>query len=617
MTTTAPVSYRWRQPRLARGWEPVQLIGRMKILAARDGVELPKPTSSSATSTCGSTTGPTCPSMWRPCSAGSSTVRTRSAPGLSSTFRPGRSALVAADLTTVVPGQAYPSGPGHRPVTGPGVFVGRDESAFHRATTADYFGWLEHVTPAAGCTRPIRLAGDIATIDPATGQTPRHGHTADMPDGVIYKPCGNRRDSRLPVLRPHLPARRLPARPRRPGRRQRHPRHRRHAPGRVRHLHRPLASARSTPAPSPPTPAPTGDAATADPNLPPPPRHRHLPARRGRGLLRPATTDDDPALGTPLCLDCYDHHRQVVWNHQRRRTVAPHHHRHHRHATSRRTAARRRGHRPDDRIRRSVVRQGRRNAAPRRRALPRHHPPRRRRPRPTRPPILPPPDGLDRRRPGRRRRPRRRHRRVHHRRRTPPTRRLAHRLGRHSSTSAPSTPAPTAPSPTAWSPGTSPSTPPRATEATGHISRRLTDDTIDLYADPDGTHTERLIDACWTLGAHRDWRRPAPVGTHARLRRPLPHQIPPLLRHLPPPARRPRHLATHRHRTTEHGHPTDDETTARSSTSSPSSAPAGTPPATPSSPTPPPPWPASGTTPPGTNSPPPSDPAPQPPSRQP
>ncbi|WP_319463965.1 hypothetical protein [Micromonospora sp. RTP1Z1] len=42
--TTTPVqaSYRWRQPRLARGWEPVQLIGRMKILAARDGVELPK-----------------------------------------------------------------------------------------------------------------------------------------------------------------------------------------------------------------------------------------------------------------------------------------------------------------------------------------------------------------------------------------------------------------------------------------------------------------------------------------------------------------------------------------------------------------------------------------------
>ncbi|MEU7923182.1 hypothetical protein [Micromonospora zamorensis] len=41
-TTPTPTGYRWRQPRLVRGWEPVQLIGRMKILAARDGVELPK-----------------------------------------------------------------------------------------------------------------------------------------------------------------------------------------------------------------------------------------------------------------------------------------------------------------------------------------------------------------------------------------------------------------------------------------------------------------------------------------------------------------------------------------------------------------------------------------------
>ncbi|MGV9976659.1 hypothetical protein ACWDUH_03145 [Micromonospora wenchangensis] len=41
-TTPASAAYRWRQPRLARGWETVQLIGRMKILAARDGVELPK-----------------------------------------------------------------------------------------------------------------------------------------------------------------------------------------------------------------------------------------------------------------------------------------------------------------------------------------------------------------------------------------------------------------------------------------------------------------------------------------------------------------------------------------------------------------------------------------------
>ena len=33
-----------------------------------------------------------------------------------------------------------------------------------------------------------------------------------------------------------------------------------------------------------------------------------------RCTARHKTTD--PALGTPLCLDCYDHHGQVVWNHE-------------------------------------------------------------------------------------------------------------------------------------------------------------------------------------------------------------------------------------------------------------------------------------------------------------
>ncbi|GIJ47237.1 hypothetical protein Val02_41230 [Virgisporangium aliadipatigenens] len=32
----------YRQCRLARGWEPVQLIGRLKIEAARDGLVLPQ-----------------------------------------------------------------------------------------------------------------------------------------------------------------------------------------------------------------------------------------------------------------------------------------------------------------------------------------------------------------------------------------------------------------------------------------------------------------------------------------------------------------------------------------------------------------------------------------------
>ncbi|MEV0811242.1 replication initiator [Micromonospora sp. NPDC050200] len=47
----------------------------------------------------------------------------------------------------------------------------------------------------------------------------------------------------------------------------------------------------------------------------------------------------------------------------------------------------------------------------------------------------------------------------------------------------------------------------KSTETTGHVSRRLDSEVIDLYANDQGSHPERLIDACWTLGQHRDWQR--------------------------------------------------------------------------------------------------------------
>jgi hypothetical protein len=47
----------------------------------------------------------------------------------------------------------------------------------------------------------------------------------------------------------------------------------------------------------------------------------------------------------------------------------------------------------------------------------------------------------------------------------------------------------------------------KSTEVTGHISRRITDEDIDQFADPDGSHIERLIDACWMLGRPKEWRR--------------------------------------------------------------------------------------------------------------
>jgi hypothetical protein len=61
------------------------------------------------------------------------------------------------------------------------------------------------------------------------------------------------------------------------------------------------------------------------------------------------------------------------------------------------------------------------------------------------------------------------------------------------------------------SPGTPPLTRPavaaylakystKGTETSGHASARITPDTAELYANPDGSHAERLVAACWTLG---------------------------------------------------------------------------------------------------------------------
>ena len=60
----------------------------------------------------------------------------------------------------------------------------------------------------------------------------------------------------------------------------------------------------------------------------------------------------------------------------------------------------------------------------------------------------------------------------------------------------------------------------KGTEVTGHASARITSETIGLYANPDGAHAERLIDACWKIGAEsgyvglRRWAHMLGFGGH-------------------------------------------------------------------------------------------------------
>jgi hypothetical protein len=188
--------------------------------------------------------------------------------------------------------------------------------ALARAGHDDYFAWLDHVRPAADCTRPIRLTGNLYTVhrtgaDSAVIVGARH--TDAMPDGHIYKACGNRRASLCPscaavyqgdayqLLRAGLvggkgvpetvalhPA--VFATFTAPSFGAVHSRHvKRHTCNKRRRC-----DCRAEPCHA----------------------RRNLPlCEHGKPVFCHARHETgDPAIGAPLCLDCYDHKHQVVWN---------------------------------------------------------------------------------------------------------------------------------------------------------------------------------------------------------------------------------------------------------------------------------------------------------------
>ncbi len=383
--------------------------------------------------------------------------------------------------------------------------------AIARAARPDYPAWLSHVKAAAACTRPIRLAGTIATVEAATGRLLAERSTADLPDGVIYKPCGNRRESVCPacsqrykrdayqVIRAGLVGGKG-------------------VPEQVAHH----------PAVFPTFTAPSfgevhtrvikrhtcGKRTTCD-CRPEPCHARHDLQVCPHGIrlacyARHADTDRN--LGTPLCLDCYDHNAQVVWNLQagelwRRTTIAIN--RYVRRLCRERsipyllkvTESGKETWVPPVRLSFGKAAEMQRRAVIHYHAIIRldgvdpYNPAA----------ILPPPPGID-------------------------AQDLVDAVDHATRTVFTTDPHPANPDGwhIAW--GDQVLTKvitvaaegqvtdgqvaaylakyaTKSTEVTGHASNRLNDDTINLYADGDGSHTERLIEACWQLGQPGDWRR--------------------------------------------------------------------------------------------------------------
>jgi hypothetical protein len=173
-----------------------------------------------------------------------------------------------------------------------------------RATRPDYHAWLAGTTAAHGCTRPVRLHGTIRDLDPATGEVLRVLDTEELPDKVLYAPCGDRRASVCPACAETYRA------------------------DTYQLIKAGLTGGKGIPetvaghpcvfatftAPSfgpvhTRHPLPGGRAARCRP------RRKAVLCPHGRRLsCGQRHKDTDPCLGRPLCPDCYDYHGAVVWN---------------------------------------------------------------------------------------------------------------------------------------------------------------------------------------------------------------------------------------------------------------------------------------------------------------
>jgi hypothetical protein len=180
----------------------------------------------------------------------------------------------------------------------PGVLAEVVDRAGH-----GYARWAELVAQAGYCHHPIRLAGRVDHADRATGEVRQVYTTEREPDGVLLKACGTRRESRCPSCAAtyRADAYQLLAAGLRGGKGvpetiSGHPRlfvtftapsfgrvHTRKAQGRLVLPCRPYRQGAR---------CPHGLRAGC--------WHRH--------------DEDDPRLGEPLCLSCYDSQAQVLWN---------------------------------------------------------------------------------------------------------------------------------------------------------------------------------------------------------------------------------------------------------------------------------------------------------------
>jgi hypothetical protein len=208
-------------------------------------------------------------------------------------------ANVTTTLPALLPG-AFPGFGHNAPVDLPPLDADMQRQVADLLTSHGFDAWSEALARVGNCANPIRLHGGSQTVDPATGEILATYSSGQEPLGVTHVRCGNRRASECPSCS------------------------RLYAGDMFQLIRAGVSGGKTVPASVAENPlvfatvtAPSfgtvhGQRADGRPCR---------PHSRGGSVCphgRPRTChaqhgEDDPALGQPLCPDCYDYASHLVW----------------------------------------------------------------------------------------------------------------------------------------------------------------------------------------------------------------------------------------------------------------------------------------------------------------
>jgi hypothetical protein len=196
------------------------------------------------------------------------------------------------------PSTGFPGFGEGAPLDLPDLTSAQQQAVVARLVDGSFGDWSEAAAGVGYCARPVRLVGNSMTIDATTGEVLSSFSSNNAPLGMLYRACGNRRDSVCPACS------------------------RTYARDTYAMIQTGMCGGKTVPEEVAENPLlfVTLTAPTFGPvhghrdgqRCRPRDRAQRCPHGRPSGCLR-NHAPDDPANGSPICPDCYDWDSAMVW----------------------------------------------------------------------------------------------------------------------------------------------------------------------------------------------------------------------------------------------------------------------------------------------------------------